>query len=77
MVKLGRTAPSPKSGRFRASRGRARQQRPRVRGFADLGDRAGLKYAYAAMGQGQVQTLQAMFAADAATRRIISVVRSA
>ena len=49
---------------------------PRVRGFADLGDRAGLKYAYAAMGQGQVQTLQAMFAADAATRRIISVVRS-
>jgi protein-tyrosine phosphatase/nicotinamidase-related amidase/aminoglycoside phosphotransferase (APT) family kinase protein len=50
---------------------------PRVRGFVDLGDRAGLKYAYAAMGQGQVQTLQAMFAADAAPRRIISVVRSA
>lgn len=50
---------------------------PSVRGFADLGDRAGLKYAYAAMGQGQVRTLQAMFAADAATRRIISVVRSA
>ena len=49
---------------------------PRVRGFADLGDRAGLKYAYAAMGHGQVQTLQAMFAAEAATRRIISVVRS-
>jgi aminoglycoside phosphotransferase (APT) family kinase protein/nicotinamidase-related amidase len=50
---------------------------PRVRGFADLGDRAGLKYAYAAMGHGQVQTLQAMFAAEAATRRIISAVRSA
>jgi nicotinamidase-related amidase/aminoglycoside phosphotransferase (APT) family kinase protein len=50
---------------------------PRVRGFADLGDRAGLKYAYAAMGHGQVQTLQAMFAANAATRRIISAVRSA
>jgi nicotinamidase-related amidase/aminoglycoside phosphotransferase (APT) family kinase protein len=50
---------------------------PRVRGFADLGDRAGLKYAYAAMGQGQVQTLQAMIAAEAPTRRIISVVRSA
>ena len=50
---------------------------PSVRGFADLGDRAGLKYAYAAMGQGQVRTLQAMFAADAATRRIISIVRSA
>jgi protein-tyrosine phosphatase/nicotinamidase-related amidase/aminoglycoside phosphotransferase (APT) family kinase protein len=50
---------------------------PRVRGFVDLGDRAGLKYAYAAMGHGQVRTLQAMFAADVATRRIISVVRSA
>jgi len=50
---------------------------PSVRGFADLGDRAGLKYAYAAMGQGQVRTLQAMFAADTATRRLISIVRSA
>ena len=50
---------------------------PRVRGFADLGDRAGLKYAYAAMGHGQVKTLQAMFAAKAAPRRIISAVRSA
>ena len=50
---------------------------PSVRGFADLGDRAGLKYAYAAMGHGQVQTLQAMFAANAPTRRIISAVRSA
>jgi protein-tyrosine phosphatase/nicotinamidase-related amidase/aminoglycoside phosphotransferase (APT) family kinase protein len=50
---------------------------PSVRGFADLGERAGLKYAYAAMGHGQVKTLQAMFAAGAATPRIISVVRSA
>jgi protein-tyrosine phosphatase/nicotinamidase-related amidase/aminoglycoside phosphotransferase (APT) family kinase protein len=50
---------------------------PRVRGFVDLGERAGLKYAYAAMGHGQVRTLQAMFAAGVATRRIISVVRSA
>ena len=50
---------------------------PSVRGFVDLGDRAGLKYAYAAMGHGQVQTLQAMFTAGAATRRIISLVRSA
>ena len=49
---------------------------PSVRGFVDLGDRAGLKYAYAAMGQGQVRTLQAMFAAGAATRRVISVVRN-
>jgi protein-tyrosine phosphatase/nicotinamidase-related amidase/aminoglycoside phosphotransferase (APT) family kinase protein len=50
---------------------------PSVRGFVDLGDRAGLKYAYAAMGQGQVRTLQSMFAANAATHRLISVVRSA
>ncbi|MBV9204007.1 MAG: isochorismatase family protein [Actinobacteria bacterium] len=50
---------------------------PRVRGFVDLGDRAGLKYAYAAMGHGRVRTLQAMFAAGASTHRIISVVRSA
>jgi nicotinamidase-related amidase/aminoglycoside phosphotransferase (APT) family kinase protein len=50
---------------------------PSVRGFADLGDRAGLKYAYAAMGHGQVRTLQAMFAAETPTRRIISAVRSA
>jgi nicotinamidase-related amidase/aminoglycoside phosphotransferase (APT) family kinase protein len=50
---------------------------PSVRGFVDLGDRAGLKYAYAAMGQGRVRTLQAMFSAETATRRIISVVRSA
>jgi protein-tyrosine phosphatase/nicotinamidase-related amidase/aminoglycoside phosphotransferase (APT) family kinase protein len=50
---------------------------PSVRGFVDLGERAGLKYAYAAMGHGEVRTLQAMFAAGAPTRRIISVVRSA
>jgi protein-tyrosine phosphatase/nicotinamidase-related amidase len=50
---------------------------PRVRGFVDLGDRAGLKYAYAAMGQGRVRTLQAIFAAESATRRITSVVRGA
>lgn len=50
---------------------------PSVRGFVDLGDRAGLKYAYAAMGHGQVRTLQAMFAAKVATRRLITVVQSA
>jgi protein-tyrosine phosphatase/nicotinamidase-related amidase/aminoglycoside phosphotransferase (APT) family kinase protein len=50
---------------------------PRVRGFVDVGERAGLKYAYAAMGHGRVRTLQAMFAADMATRSIISVVRNA
>jgi protein-tyrosine phosphatase/nicotinamidase-related amidase len=49
---------------------------PHVRGFADLGERAGLKYAYAAMGHGRVRTLQAMFAAEAAPQRMISLVRS-
>jgi protein-tyrosine phosphatase/nicotinamidase-related amidase/aminoglycoside phosphotransferase (APT) family kinase protein len=50
---------------------------PRVRGFVDLGDRAGLKYAYAAMGQGGVRTLQAIFAAEPGARRITATVRSA
>jgi protein-tyrosine phosphatase/nicotinamidase-related amidase len=50
---------------------------PRVRGFVDLGDRAGVKYSYAAMGQGEVRTLQSMFAADVSTRRLISVVQAA
>ncbi|MGP8161641.1 MAG: phosphotransferase [Candidatus Dormibacteria bacterium] len=49
---------------------------PRVRGFVDLGDRAGLRYSYAAMGHGSVRTLQSMFAADVPTRRLISVVRA-
>jgi protein-tyrosine phosphatase/nicotinamidase-related amidase/aminoglycoside phosphotransferase (APT) family kinase protein len=50
---------------------------PRVRGFADLGDRAGLKYSYAAMGQGRVRTLQSMFAADAPTGALVAAVRTA
>jgi nicotinamidase-related amidase len=50
---------------------------PRVRGFVDLGDRAGLKYSYAAMGQGKVRTLQSMFAANVARRRLMSGVRTA
>jgi hypothetical protein len=50
---------------------------PRVRGFVDLGNRAGLRYSYAAMGQGRVQTLQSMFAADVSTSHLIAVVRAA
>src|SRR5262249_34275650 len=34
---------------------------PRVRGFVDLGERAGIKYSYAAMGAGQVRTLKDLF----------------
>src|SRR4029077_16263507 len=50
---------------------------PRVRGFVDLGDRAGLKYSYAAMGQGGVRTLQAMFAADPPPRQLAALVEVA
>jgi protein-tyrosine phosphatase/nicotinamidase-related amidase len=37
---------------------------PRVRGFVDLGDRAGLKYSYAAMGKAGVRTLKQLFETD-------------
>src|SRR4029077_8199527 len=50
---------------------------PRVRGFVDLGNRAGLKYSYAAMGHGGVRTLQSMFAADVPTRQRASLVQTA
>src|SRR5207248_1466507 len=38
---------------------------PSVRGFVDLGERAGIKYAFAAMGQGKVRTLKSLFEANA------------
>jgi protein-tyrosine phosphatase/nicotinamidase-related amidase len=38
---------------------------PSVLGFAELGDRAGLRYAYAAMGRGGVQTFQSLYTGDA------------
>src|SRR5262249_21620226 len=50
---------------------------PRVRGLADPGDPARPQYASPAMGHGQVQPLQPMLAADGATRRTTSAVRSA
>ncbi|MHC4391421.1 MAG: phosphatase domain-containing putative toxin, partial [Planctomycetota bacterium] len=34
---------------------------PSVRGFVDLGERAGIKYGYAAMGQGKVTTFKALY----------------
>jgi protein-tyrosine phosphatase/nicotinamidase-related amidase len=34
---------------------------PRIKGFADLGSCAGLKYAYAAMGKGDVNTFQSLY----------------
>ena len=50
---------------------------PRVRGFVDLGHRAGLKYSYAAMGQGGVRTLQSMFEADVPTTQLAALVQTA
>src|SRR4029077_7680809 len=50
---------------------------PRVRGFVDFGDRAGLKYSYAAMGQGGVRTLQSMFAAGHPPPQLASIVEIA
>ena len=50
---------------------------PRVRGFVDLGRRAGLRYSYAAMGQSRVRTLQSMFAAEVPIRHLVEVVRAA
>jgi nicotinamidase-related amidase len=49
---------------------------PRLRGFVDLADRAGLKYSYAAMGMGSVRTLQSMFAADVPTPQLAAVVET-
>ena len=48
---------------------------PRIQGYVDLGDRAGIKYSFAAMGQGGVRTLEEMFRANLSTRRLIALVR--
>jgi protein-tyrosine phosphatase/nicotinamidase-related amidase len=49
---------------------------PSVRGFVDFGDRAGIKYSYAAMGQGGVRTLKALFASGAPQATIDTILRS-
>ncbi|MBI5366454.1 MAG: isochorismatase family protein [Planctomycetes bacterium] len=49
---------------------------PNVRGFADLGRRAGIKYAYAAMGQGQVRSLKSLFEGGCAQARIDAILRT-
>lgn len=46
---------------------------PSIRGFADLADRAGLKYAYAAMGSGGVRTLKSVYESGAEPERITAV----
>jgi protein-tyrosine phosphatase/nicotinamidase-related amidase len=48
---------------------------PSVRGFVDLGERAGLKYAYASMGRGQVRTFKGLYESGAAQETIDAVLR--
>ena len=47
---------------------------PVVRGFVDVGARAGIKYAYAAMGEGGVRTLKSMVEDGAPVDAIIAVI---
>jgi protein-tyrosine phosphatase/nicotinamidase-related amidase len=47
---------------------------PRVRGFVDLGDRAGLKYSYAAMGRAGVRTLKELFEDDESVELLENVI---
>jgi protein-tyrosine phosphatase/nicotinamidase-related amidase len=50
---------------------------PRVRGFVDLGARAGIKYSFAAMGAGTVRTLKEMFDEDVPVDVLEDVLRDA
>lgn len=49
---------------------------PSVRGFVDLGERAGIKYAYAAMGQGDVRTLKSLFETGAPQEQLDAILRT-
>ncbi len=46
---------------------------PRVHGFVDLGVRAGIRYAFASMGSGKVQTFKGLFAEPGADAKIEAV----
>lgn len=48
---------------------------PSVRGFVDLGERAGLKYAFASMG-GKVRTFKSLYESGAAQEQIDAVLRT-
>jgi nicotinamidase-related amidase len=77
VVKLG---PNRTIGRERVAFERVEEilgnSAPSVRGFVDLGERAGIKYSYAAMGQGQVRTLKALFESGAPQLKIDTILRS-
>ncbi len=49
---------------------------PRVQGFVDVGDRAGIRYSFAAMGAGRVRTLKSMFEDGAPVETLLDVLRT-
>lgn len=46
---------------------------PRVRGFVDFGNRAGISYAYAAMGKGDVRTFKKLYESGAPAEKVEAV----
>lgn len=49
---------------------------PTVRGFAEIGERGGLKFAFAAMGQGRVRTFKSLFEFGAPVERLCEIART-
>lgn len=74
VLKLG---PAPLIGAERAAFERVQEvlgnHAPVVRGYADLGLRAGIKYAYAAMGEGRVRTLKSLVEGGSPVPEIVGV----
>ncbi|HYF51751.1 MAG TPA: isochorismatase, partial [Planctomycetota bacterium] len=77
VVKLG---PSKLIGAERVAFERVEQilgnNAPSVRGFAELGPRAGIKYSFAAMGQGKVRSLKSLFEHNRPVEQLETVIRS-
>ncbi|MDP7114667.1 MAG: isochorismatase family protein [Myxococcota bacterium] len=48
---------------------------PAIRGYVDLGERAGIKYSYAAMGRGGVRTFQSLFQGGLEQERVDGILR--
>lgn len=48
---------------------------PRVMGFADVGEKAGIKYSYAAMGRGMIRTFKSLYEAGISQERVDEILR--
>lgn len=48
---------------------------PAIRGYVDLGDRAGIKYSYAAMGRGDIRTFQSLYQRGLEQWRVDEILR--